>query len=333
MHNVLLTGGAGYLGCVLTPKLLAAGHRVTVFDSMLFGRDGLASVSDHPALRIVAEDLRDSDALAAAVEGHDAVIHLAAISNDPSSELDPALTEQVNLVAVWRLIDLAHGAGVRRFLYASSASVYGIKDVADVTEDLPLDPITTYARCKALGEDALLEKCSADFVGVMVRAATVCGWSPRLRLDLTINILTTHALKAGRIRVFGGTQLRPNVHIEDLTDAYVMLLDAPAEAVNGQAFNICRSNASVMELAQMIREQVNPELPVLVEPTDDLRSYHLSGEKIAAALDYRPSRPLAQAVDDLCTAFADGRVPDHEDIRYRNVAWMQAHPERWRDAT
>lgn len=322
---VLVTGGAGYIGSVLVPELLARGREVTVLDSFLFGRRSLDAVAGHPGLRLIEADLRDAAAVREALRGgaFDAVIHLAAISNDPSSELDPELTRAVNRDALAVLFEEAKAAGVRRLLYASSASVYGIKDEREVTEDLPLEPLTLYARYKAEGEEILNALADDRFCGVSVRAATVCGWSPRLRLDLTINILTEHALTRGEIRVFGGDQERPNVHVRDLAGFYLRLLDAPAELVNGQAFNVSRENSTVMELARLVRGEIDPELPIRTVPTDDRRSYRLSGDKVARRLGYRPSLPLASAVRELAAAFADGRVKDPGDPIYRNVEWMK----------
>jgi nucleoside-diphosphate-sugar epimerase len=218
-RNILVTGGAGYIGSVLVPQLLQQGERVTVLDVFFYGHDTLP---DSPDLTRVDLDLRDHAGVDALLAGErfDAVIHLAAISNDPSSDLDPELTRQVNLDGTRALMESAQRHGVGRFLYASSASVYGIKEVPDVTEDLDLEPITIYAKYKAEGEAILNALTSPDFVGVSVRAATVCGWSPRLRLDLTINILTLSALTRGEITVFGGQQMRPNIHVQDLALFY-----------------------------------------------------------------------------------------------------------------
>lgn len=327
--HILVTGGAGYLGAVLIPKLLEASHVVTCYDCLLFGKKPISGVLGHPSFSLIVGDLRDRRRVEQALGSDevDVVIHLAAISNDPSSDLDPALTRAVNLDAVDHLMNRAKAAGVSRFIYASSASVYGIKDTPDVTEDLPLEPITLYAKYKVEGEEILNSLVDSSFTGVSVRAATVCGYSPRLRLDLTINILTSHALTRGAIRVFGGSQKRPNIHIEDLTDLYVQLVESDPEAINGQAFNISQSNATVMELAEMIRAGIDPALPIEVVPTDDLRSYHLSAERIATVLGYTPKRPLVRAVENLKEAFSDGLIPDVDDKIYRNVAHMKEHLE------
>ncbi|MFH1465752.1 MAG: SDR family oxidoreductase [Pseudomonadota bacterium] len=327
--RVLLTGGAGYIGAVLTPKLLVAGHAVTVLDALWYGPETLGACAENPRFSLVQADLRDHAEVRRVLrEGaFDALIHLASISNDPSSELDPDLTREVNLVALEHLFRAAKEAGVRRVLYASSASVYGVKQTPDVHEGLPLEPMTLYARYKAEGEDVLRGLLDDRCCGVAVRAATVCGYSPRLRLDLTINILTSFGYHNGAIRVFGGAQQRPNVHVEDLTDFYVSLLRAPRDLIQGEAFNVCRENATVMELAALVQAELGEAVRIEVVPTDDNRSYHLSAEKVARVLGFRAQRPLVQAVRDLRAAFDDGRVPDWERAWYRNVAWMKLHPE------
>jgi nucleoside-diphosphate-sugar epimerase len=328
----LVTGGAGYIGAVLVPELLSDGYDVTVFDSMMFGNEPLAQVRGHQRLRIERGDLRDEPAVTELLRHgrFDSVIHLAAISNDPCSDLDADVTVAVNGRGTEHLMRAAKAAGVGRFLYASSASVYGIKQTEDVTEELLLEPITLYAEKKAAGEAVLNELCDDQFVGVSVRSATVCGYSPRLRLDLTINILTDHALRLGKIRVFGGEQMRPNVHITDLTRFYRLLLDADAARVNGQAFNVNRRNSTVMGLAEMIRAGVDASLPIEVVPTDDKRSYHLSGGLAERELGFIPEVSLDQAVRELAGAYREHRVEDPERDWYRNVKWMQAHPEVWR---
>ena len=329
--SVLLTGGGGYIGSLLAPELLSRGYRVTVFDCLLFGEGPLAACRENDGFNLVRGDIRDHAAVTELLDegGFDAVIHLAAISNDPSSELDPELTRAVNFTAVEHLMRAAEGAGVRRFLYASSASVYGIKDTPDVTETLSLEPVTLYAELKARGEDVLNGLVGSHFCGVSVRAATVCGLSPRLRLDLTINILTEHAVRHGEIRVFGGSQMRPNIHIGDLVDFYADLLVADHAVVAGRAFNVSTENSSVMGLAERIRAQIDPGVEIRIVPTDDLRSYHLSADRARAELGFAPKRTLDNAIGELAAAFGDGRIPDPDDAIYRNVVLMKQHPEFW----
>ena len=334
-QKILVTGGAGYIGAVLVPELLKDGHHVTVFDAFLYGTDPSTDPIVHERCERIRGDIRDFAAVDAVLDqgGFDAVIHLAAISNDPSSELDHEVTETVNLRAVDHLMRAAKKFGVRRFLYASSASVYGIKEDEDVTEELSLDPITIYAKCKAEGERILNSLIDDSFVGVSVRSATVCGYSPRLRLDLTINLLTDQALTDRRIRVFGGAQMRPNVHIRDLTAFYRMLLTAPADKISGRAFNVSRKNASVMALAEMIRDELDASLPIDTVPSDDPRSYHLSADRARRELGFEPQHDLVTAVRELREAYRSGQVSDSRSSIYRNVAWMKARPELWRSAT
>lgn len=328
--RVLVTGGAGYIGSRLVPRLLERGAAATVVDSLVYGATPLEACREASGFRLVEGDLRDRRAVGSLLreESFDAVIHLAAISNDPSSELDPELTREVNSEALRALMAAVKESGVPRFLYASSASVYGVRAEPEVSEELALSPLTLYARYKAEGEGILNDLCDADFCGVSVRAATVCGYSPRMRLDLTVNILTEHAVRRGAIRVFGGSQLRPNLHIDDLVDFYLLLLEADAAVVSGRAFNVCAANASVLELAELVRATVNPELPIERVPTDDLRSYHLSARRASDELGLRPRRSLQEAIREVAAALADGRLPDPDHPIYRNVEWMKLHPER-----
>jgi nucleoside-diphosphate-sugar epimerase len=325
IHSVLVTGGAGYVGAVLVPKLIKSGYRVTVLDLYLYGEDVLKSVHGNPNLVEIKGDLRDEAVLARALEGQDAVIHLACISNDPSYELNPDLGKSINYDAFVRLVPMAKEAGVKRFIYASSSSVYGIKDEPNVTEDLPLEPLTDYSKYKALCEEVLLPYCSDTFCGLVLRPATVCGWSPRLRLDLSVNILTNHAVHNRLIKVFGGSQKRPNLHIEDMTDLYVKTLELPAAMINGKIFNAGWENFSINEIAEMVRKVVGPDVKIQTTPTDDLRSYHISSDKIRKELGFVPKHTIEDAVRDLKRAFDAGEVPAAmDDPRYYNIKLMQA---------
>lgn len=324
MSRALVTGGAGYVGAVLVPKLLAAGHEVTVVDLYIYGDDVLAAVADDPRLRAVHGDIRDEDLLERELAGCDAVLHLACISNDPSFELDPSLGRSINFDAFPPLVRLAKDAGVERFVYASSSSVYGVKDAPNVTEDMELEPLTDYSKYKALCEEVLLRERAPGFATLVLRPATVCGWSPRLRLDLTVNILTNHGYHDRLIKVFGGSQLRPNIHIEDMTDLYVQVLALPAEQIDGQVLNAGYENHAVGEIASIVRGVLGPDVEIETTPTDDLRSYHISSERIRERLGFVPRHTIEDAVRDLVRAFDEGRVPDAQtDSRYYNVRRMQ----------
>lgn len=325
--KVLVTGAAGYVGCVLIPKLLDAGHHVVAYDIMYYGDEGL---SPHPLLQTVKGDLRDAPAFAAAVKGCEAVIHLACISNDPSFELDPALGKSINFDCFEPMVLASQAAGVKRFIYASSSSVYGVSESPNVDETHPLKPLTDYSKFKAMCEDVLARLKKPGFTACVIRPATVCGYSPRTRLDLAVNILTNLAVNNGKITVFGGSQKRPNIHIDDISDLYVQLLDLPAARIDGGVWNAGYQNHTVADLASMVKAIVEREFPekgeieIVTSPTDDLRSYHVSSEKITRDLGFTPKRTVEDAIVDLCRAFKAGKLPNSlTDSRYFNVKIMK----------
>lgn len=321
--NVLVTGGAGYVGSALVPKLLDAGHRVTVLDLYLYG-DVHAPLRPNPNLIEVKGDLRDADTVARALRGCDAVIHLACISNDPSFDLDPALGRSINYDCFRPLVRAAKAAGVSRFIYASSSSVYGIKEEENVSEDLPLEPLTDYSRFKMMCEEVLAEEREPGFTTLTIRPATVCGYAPRLRLDLSVNILTNHAINNGVIKVFGGSQKRPNIHVDDMVDLYLNALQWDDAAIDGKIYNAGYENHTILEIAEMVRSVVGSDVAIEVTPTDDLRSYHISSAKIATELGFRPKRTIADAVSGLKAAFDGGLVPDSMTApRWYNIKMMQ----------
>ncbi len=327
-ESVLVTGGAGYVGSRLIPQLLKAGYRVTVFDIMYYGSEHLGT---HPNLRLVEGDIRNTEHFAAAVQGCNAVIHLACISNDASFELDEALSRTVNYECFEPMVVAAKRAGAKRFIYASSSSVYGVSDAPDVTEEHPLVPLTLYNKYKGLCEPLLFKHHSPDFVCVTVRPATICGFGRRLRLDLSVNILTNHAVTNNKITVFGGSQMRPNLHIQDMCDLYELMLEAPDDRVAGQIFNVGHQNMAIATIAEKVKtiveERVSSKGPISIvtTPSDDLRSYHVNSDKIARVLGFRPKLAVGDAVVELCEAFNRGEIPDSMTSNaYYNVRTMKA---------
>lgn len=329
IKSVLVTGGAGYVGSVLIPKLLKKGYKVKVVDLYMYGDNVLDAVKNDPNLKQIKGDIRDSKMLERELQGIDAVIHLACISNDPSYELDPQLGRSINYDATTRLVDLAKRSGVKRFIYASSSSVYGVKKEDNVTEDLPLEPLTDYSKYKALAEDYILKQRAPGFVVLILRPATVCGYSPRLRLDLSVNILTNLAVNKGKVTVFGGEQKRPNIHIEDMTDLYVKTLEYPDEKIDGKIFNAGYDNMKMKDIADTVKKVVSKEMKgknieIFATPTNDNRSYHVSSEKIKKELGFAAKRTVADAVKDLVAAYKEGKIPNPDDIKYCNIKVMQS---------
>jgi len=326
MPKVLVTGGAGYVGHVLTPRLLAGGHQVTVYDALFFG----CRLPNDPNLRVVRGDIRDTAKLAALLEGQDAVLHLACISNDASFELDERLSQTINYDCFEPIVVAAKKAGVRRFVYCSSSSVYGVSNSPEVTEDHPLIPLTLYNKFKGMCEPLLWKHMADDFTAVVIRPATICGYSPRTRLDLSVNILTNHAVTKGTITVFGGGQMRPNLHIEDMVDAYQLMLTAPHDKIHGETFNIGFENHSIADLASIVRRVVGEEIPeranvdIVTTPSDDNRSYHVNSDKIRRVLGFRPQRSIEDAVRDLSRAFGNHLLENSfDDDWYYNVRTMK----------
>ena len=277
MSKIFVTGGAGYVGSKLVPKLIAEGHKVTVFDLMIYGEEVLDNSEN---LNMVKGDIRDVNKLEENIKGHDVVIHLACISNDPSFELNPKLGKSINLDAFEPLVKISIKHGVNRFIYASSSSVYGIKKEKNVTEDMKLEPLTDYSKFKGDCEKILNHYKSENFITTTIRPSTVCGYARRQRLDLVVNILTNHAFYNRVIKVFGGTQLRPNVHIDDMVDSYLAVLKADSKIINGEIFNVGFKNQSVNELALDVKEVMGQDIKIINTETNDNRSYHVSSKKL-----------------------------------------------------
>ncbi len=325
-RNLLVTGGAGYVGSALVPELLRQGYHVKVVDTFWYGEGVFGEANEHPELERIRLDIRDSGRLEQALQGVDAVIHLACISNDPSFELDPALGKSINYDAFAGLLAGAIRQGVRRFIYASSSSVYGVKETPEVREDAAPDPLTDYSRFKLACEHDLLAASEVrGMERVIVRPATICGYAPRLRLDLTVNILTVHALVHRRIRIFGGKQLRPNLHIQDMVRAYQTFLDAPAAQIDREAFNVGFENRSVEEIAVLVRETLgDPGIELEYVPSSDLRSYHVNSDKIRRVLGFETTHTIEDAVRDIAAAYGEGRIEEPmTNPLYSNIKRMQ----------
>tara|TARA_B100000795_G_C22765718_1_gene425621 strand:- start:270 stop:1250 length:981 start_codon:yes stop_codon:yes gene_type:complete len=313
MNKVLITGGAGYVGSKLVPKLLNLGYEVTVLDLMMYGESVL---DNHERLNKVKGDIRDIDLLEKTIPGHEIVIHLACISNDPSFELNPSLGKSINYDAFEPLVKTSVKKKVNKFIYASSSSVYGIKTEKNVTEDMKLEPLTDYSRFKGECEKILNSYKSDDFITTTIRPSTVCGYAKRQRLDLVVNILTNHAFHNREIKVFGGEQLRPNVHIDDMVESYLSVLNADNKKVNGEIFNVGFKNQSVNELANDVKEIIGEDIKIINTKSDDNRSYHVSSRKIKEVLGFETKYSVKDAVSDLKSAFEKKLLVDTFDNEF-----------------
>lgn len=321
--RIFVPGGAGYVGSRLAPELLKE-HEVVVYDLYLYGDQVFEK---HPKLKEVKGDIRDFAAMEEAIQGCDAVIHLACISNDPSFELNPELGKSINLDCFEPFVQIAKRNGVKRFIYASSSSVYGVKSEPNVTEDMELEPLTDYSKFKAECEKILFRYQSDDFICTVLRPATVCGYAPRQRFDVVVNILTNLAYRTGKVKVMGGSQMRPNIHIEDMVRAYLHVLNSPKELIQGEIFNVGYHNHTVQELGKMAQSIVGKKRPVelVIEPTDDNRSYHISSQKIGEKLGFFPKFKIEDAIEDLMRAFEEGKLENSlEEPCYFNIKTMKA---------
>ncbi|MCG7549866.1 SDR family oxidoreductase [Pseudoalteromonas sp. Of7M-16] len=307
--TILVTGATGYKGTVLVPKLLNKGYRVVALDTQWFGN----FLPTHPNLTVVKGDVRDIHSIDLA--GIDSIIHLASIANDPCGDLNPKLTWEVSALATMQLADKAKKSGIKQFIYASSGSVYGVKDEEQVTEDLSLEPISEYNKTKMVAERVLLSYAD-DMAVQIVRPATVCGLSARMRLDVSVNMLTMQALKNKKITVFGGAQVRPNIHIDDITDLYIYMLEHP-EKTSG-IFNAGFENISIMDIAKMVQSKVDCEIEVT--PSNDPRCYRINSDKLLAT-GFKPKKDVNTAIGELITAFENGELEDQD--RFYNLKWMQ----------
>ena len=317
-----ITGGAGYVGAMLAPYLVSKGYEIIVYDLMIYGED---VIDKSPKIKLVRGDIRDQNKMKPLLQECDAVIHLACISNDPSFELNPDLGKSINLDSFEPLVKLSKEAGIKRFIYASSSSVYGVKKEKNVNEEMSLEPLTDYSKFKADCEKILHNYTSNDFVTIVIRPATVCGYSRRQRLDVVVNILSNLAYHKREITVFGGKQLRPNIHISDMIRAYEVLLKASSKIVNKKIYNAGYENFSVLELAEKTKSVIGHDVKLITSPTDDNRSYHVSSKKISDELGFIAKHSIEDAVRDMKNAFEKNLLPNSlDDEIYFNIKRMNS---------
>ena len=307
--RIFVTGACGYKGTVLVPKLLAAGHSVVAFDIMWFGN----FLKPHPKLTVIQGDVRNTKEIN--LDGIDAIVHLSSVANDPCGDLDPKLTWEISCLATMQLADRAARKGIKHFVYASSGSVYGVKDETQVTEDLELEPISEYNKTKMVGERVLLSYAN-DMAVQIIRPATVCGYSPRMRLDVSVNMLTMQALTKERITVFGGAQTRPNIHMDDITDVYLFMLDHPEHT---GIYNAGFENISILDIAERVVEHAPAK--ITVSESNDPRSYRVNSDKLLAT-GFRPKKTVDDAIREVAHKFRSGELKD--ETRFHNLKWMQS---------
>jgi len=319
-RKIFILGGAGYVGSELVNLLLEKNFNVTVYDLMIFGN----SLKENNNLNIIKGDIRNIDLLEKSLDGHTDVIHLACISNDPSFELNPNLGKSINYDCFEPFVKICVDSDVQRFIFASSSSVYGIKKQLDVNEEMSLEPLTDYSMYKAKCEEVLLKYNSNRFACTILRPATVCGFSNRLRLDVVVNILTNFAYNKKIIEVFGGDQLRPNIHIKDMANSYLHILNEKLSKISGQIFNVGCENETVRKLAEKVKSIVGDDVNIVQKSSFDNRSYHISSEKIKKRLNFDFKYTIKTAIIDLVKAFDEKLIPNSlNDDKYYNIKRMQ----------
>ena len=320
-YKILITGGAGYVGCKLADKLSFQGNDVLVYDLFIYGEN----VFESKKIKKVKGDIRDINLFRSYIKGVDIVIHLACISNDPSFELNPTLGKEINLDAFEPLVKECKKSGVKRFIYASSSSVYGIKDETNVHEGMKLEPLTDYSKFKAKCEEILFDYKNDNFECTVIRPATVCGYSKRLRLDLVVNIFANIGFHTRKVKVFGGDQLRPNIHIDDMVRIYELMISSDSEKINGKIFNAGWENRSVLDIAHEAKSMLGNDIELEIIPTDDNRSYHISSEKIKNELNFKTKFTIADAIKDLKDIFENNKLNDPlNNENFYNIKKMQS---------
>ncbi|MBN1955886.1 MAG: NAD-dependent epimerase/dehydratase family protein [Anaerolineae bacterium] len=322
IERILVIGGAGYIGSALTERLLELGYRVRLLDLMVYGEESIAAFRDHPNLELVREDFRNIHSVVRNVQGMDAIVHLGAIVGDSASALDEELTVEVNFRATRIIAEVGKGMGVKRFVFASTCSVYGASDQI-LDEKSALNPISLYARTKMESEKVLLELTDADFAPTILRFGTIYGLSGRPRFDLVVNLLAAKAIQEGKAGIFGGSQWRPLVHVRDVAEAIILALQAPLSSVRGQIFNVGSNeqNYQIVELGHVIKEMV-PSADVVTQPQEDNRNYRVRFDKIETMLNFQPQYTVRDGVQEIIDAFASGRITDYREPHYSNLGYL-----------
>ena len=321
MKKIIIIGGVGYVGADLVPKLLKLGYSVTVYDLFIYGIDVL---DNHENLKLIKGDIRNKELLEKSIIEHDTLIHLACISNDPSFELNPELGKSINLDSFRPLVEVSRKNKIKRFIYASSSSVYGIKKEKNVNENLLLEPLTDYSKFKVECENILQEYTDKMFQTVIIRPATVCGYSKRQRLDVVVNILTNLAFNLRKIKIFGGDQLRPNINIHDMSNVYLKMIEASENLVNGEIFNAGYENLTVNEIGDLVKKIIGEDVLIDKVATDDNRSYHISSQKIKDKINFQPLFNVEDAIKELKTSFEQKKLLDSlNNTNYFNIKKMQ----------
>ena len=325
MKRVLLIGGGGYVGAELQRHLISLGYTVRVFDTFWYSRGKwpAGSFQGSSRLEYINGDVRNLELIKGALRDVEYCIHLACISNDPSYELDPELAYQVNFEAFKSFIPLLNGSNVKRFVFASSSSVYGVKMETNVTEELSLEPLTDYSKYKVRCEQITLSELNPNIVSTILRPSTVCGYSRRQRFDLVVNILTLSALRDGVIKVEGGDQFRPNLHIQDMLESYSLVLNSPPLLINREIFNVAGENLTVRDIALRVQKAVGPSTKIEYLPVKDSRSYRVSGEKIYQRIGFRPRFNVDHAIADLISAYEDNLFEDTNWSEFYNLKRMK----------
>ena len=326
--SILITGGAGYVGSLLSERLVSQGNKVLIYDTCYYGKSHIVETDK---LKLIQADIRDTDAFEKATNGIDIVIHLACISNDPSFALNENLCKTINFDCFEDLVRISKKQNIKRFIYASSSSVYGFSDSDNVTEEHPLVPLTLYNKFKGMCEPILEKYLDSNFIGVIIRPATLCGYAPRCRLDLSVNILTNHAVNNKKIIVLGGgEQKRPNLDIRDMCRAYEAIINADENLINNQIFNVSCGNKKIIELAEMVKKNVESYFNIsdieieIKSETVDKRSYHVNADKIKNILGFQPEYSVDDAIISLCEAFKRGQLPNSlSDSAYINVETLK----------